>query len=418
VLSGSGRRRRELLRAPQGLAERLLMCVTLAAVSRDGDCMRVIVVGGGIGGTTAAIALKRKGIDVEVYERAAELAEVGAGVSLWPNALKALHRLGMKARLDSLSFVSRHGAVRSASGVILSRTSADAFTSRFGLPTTVFHRAELLDALIGAAREIPLHLGHECLDIEQDADGVTAFFANGTRARGHLLVGADGLRSVIRKRLGIPGELRYAGYAAWRGIAPFATTELVGGETLGCGRRFGLVPITGNRVYWYATDNAPAGQHQTPAAAKAGLAALFARWHHPIPAIIGATEPSLILRNDIYDRDPVDRWGSGRVTLLGDAAHPMTPNLGQGACQAIEDGLVLARCVAGDPSVASLRRYEAERMPRTAAIVVASRRVGQVGQIQAPALCRIRDMLLRLTPLWATYRQLAPVIGYEGHLGD
>ena len=124
----------------------------------------------------------------------------------------------------------------------------------------------------------------------------------------------------------------------------------------------------------------------------------------------------MILRNDIYDRDPVDQWGSGRVTLLGDAAHPMTPNLGQGACQAIEDALVLARCVAEGSGAASLRRYESERILRTASVVNGSRRVGQMVHIQVPALCGLRDLALRLTPLAMTYRQLAPVIGYEGHL--
>jgi 2-polyprenyl-6-methoxyphenol hydroxylase-like FAD-dependent oxidoreductase len=380
--------------------------------------MRVIIVGGGIGGITAAIALKQQGIDVEVYERAAELKEVGAGVSLWPNALKALHQLGMKDRLDSMSFVSQHAGVRRATGAILSRTSAHEFVRRFGLPMTVFHRAELLNALLQAAHDVPIHRAHECQDIEHHADGVTVHFTNGTTANGDLLVGADGLRSVVRERLQVPGALRYAGCTAWRGIAPFETAGLIGGETLGCGQTFGLGSITNNRVYWYATAHAPAGQREAPAAAKARLVDVYAAWHQPIPAIIEATDAATILRNDIYDRDPVDQWGAGRVTLLGDAAHPMTPNLGQGACQAIEDALVLARCIADGSGAASLRRYESERIPRTASMVTGSRRVGQIGHIQAPALCRLRDLALRLTPISMTYRQLGPIVGYEGHLGQ
>jgi 2-polyprenyl-6-methoxyphenol hydroxylase-like FAD-dependent oxidoreductase len=355
---------------------------------------------------------------VAVYERAAELAEVGAGVSLWPNALKALHQLGMKARLDAMSFVSEDGAIRTAAGTVLSRTSAHQFVSRFGLPTTVFHRAELLHALVQAAREVPVHLGHDCQQIEQDADGVTVHFANGHVARGSVLVGADGLRSVVRDRLVVPGNLRYAGYTAWRGIAPFETAGLVAGETLGRGQRFGLVPIAGRRVYWYATGNVPEGGSDASPAGKARLARMFRGWHAPIPALLEATDAARILRTDIYDREPVDRWGSGRVTLLGDAAHPMTPNLGQGACQAIEDALVLARCLAGATNTAGLRRYEAERIPRTRAIVKASRRVGQIGQLEGRAVCGLRDVVLRLTPLSVTYRNLAPVVGYEGHLGE
>jgi 2-polyprenyl-6-methoxyphenol hydroxylase-like FAD-dependent oxidoreductase len=380
--------------------------------------MRVLIIGGGIGGLTAAIALRRRGIECEVYERATALAEVGAGISLWPNALKALDQLGLKGRLDALSFVAETGALRSADGAVLSRTSAREFVSRFGGGVTVFHRAELLDALLTAASGIPIHLSQELKNFVEDGREVTIEFTNGARARGDLLVGADGLRSTVRSRLGIPGALRYSGYTAWRGIAPFATADLIAGETLGCGRRFGLVPIIGNRVYWYAADNVVEGEYEPEASAKARLTRMFERWHPPIPAVIAATEAAMILRNDIFDRDPVGRWGAGRVTLLGDAAHPMTPNLGQGACQAIEDALVLARSIAEDGSERSLRRYEAARIPRTSSIVKASRRIGRLMQIQTPALCRARNLALRMTPPAISYRSLAGVIGYEDHLEE
>jgi FAD-dependent urate hydroxylase len=380
--------------------------------------MRVMIVGAGIGGLTTAIALQRKGIEVDVYERVPELSEVGAGVSLWPNALKALHQLGLKPALDALSFVSETGALRRADGRFLSRTTAPEFVRRFGLPTTVFHRAELLEALLDAARRIPIHLGYQCRDFEQTGDRVTVQFTNGAQASGDALVGADGLRSVIRERLGIHGALRFAGYTAWRSVAPFATRGLIAGESLGCGQRFGLVPITQNRVYWYATDNAPEGSREDPQAAKGRLLDLFRAWHSPIPALIEATEANRILRNDIYDREPVDRWGEGRVTLLGDAAHPMTPNLGQGACQAIEDAVVLARrlAAAGSDVAGAMRGYESERIARTKAVVTGSRRVGQMGQMQSPVLCRLRDFALRMIPLTMTYRNLESLAGYEGHL--
>jgi len=380
--------------------------------------MRVIIIGAGIGGMTAAIALRRRRIDVEVYERAAALTEVGAGVSLWPNALKALYQLGMKQRLDALSFVAEAGALRSAEGVVLSRTSAQEFASRFGLAVTVFHRAELLDALLNEALGIPIHLSHELEDVEQDAGGVTVQFSNGARSRGDVIVGADGLRSTVRSHLGVPGVLRYAGYTAWRGIVGFETAGLMAGETLGCGQRFGLVPITRNRVYWYATDNVAEGGCEPAAAAKARLMAMFERWHPPIARVIAATDTAAILRNDIFDRDPAEWWGTGRVTLLGDAAHPMTPNLGQGACQAIEDALVLADSIAEEGGERSLRRYEAARIRRTASVVKASRRVGRFLQIRTPALCRVRDLALRLMPPAMSYRSLAPVIGYEDHLRE
>ena len=224
---------------------------------------------------------------------------------------------------------------------------------------------------------------------------------------------------MVRACLGIPGEIRYAGYTAWRGIAPFRTAGLLAGETLGRGQRFGLVPIAGDRVYWYATDNVPEGEREDPEQAKTRLTNMFARWHAPIPALIAATEAPAILRNDIYDRDPVDRWGEGRVTLLGDAAHPMTPNLGQGGCQAIEDALMLARCLAEGGAVdASLRRYESLRIPRTRFIVNASRRIGRAFQMESPVLCRLRDLAIRMTPASMSYRSLAAIAGYEGHLDE
>jgi 2-polyprenyl-6-methoxyphenol hydroxylase-like FAD-dependent oxidoreductase len=379
--------------------------------------MRVVIIGAGIGGLTTALALQQSGIDVDVYERSAVLTEVGAGISLWPNALKALYQLGLRPALDALSFVSVDGAVRRADGAVLSRTTSEQFILRLGLPVMVFHRAELLEVLADAARSIPIHLGHECQDVTQDAGGVTVRFATGTSASGDVLIGADGVRSVVRERLGVPGALRYSGYTAWRGIAPFQTAGLMAGETLGCGQRFGLAPIHGNRVYWYATDNLPEGERQTPAEAKARLTGLFATWHQPIPDLIRATETASILRNDIYDRDPVDRWGSGRVTLLGDAAHPMTPNLGQGACQAIEDALVLAHHLSTGADIpSSLRRYESERIPRTRSVVTASRRVGAMFQVESRAFCRLRDLMLRLTPISVSYRSLKQLGGYEEHL--
>jgi len=379
--------------------------------------MRTIIIGAGIGGLTTALALKQKGIDVAVYERTEVLTDVGAGISLWPNALKALYQLGLRPALDGVSFVSMDGALRSRDGTVLSRTTADQFIARLGLPVVVFHRADLLAVLVDAARDIPIQTGHECREVEYDADGVTVRFATGALARGDVLIGADGLRSVVRDRLGVPGALRYSGYTAWRGIAPFETAGLIAGETLGAGQRFGLAPIHGNRVYWYATDNVPEGQREPPLETKAGLTRLFADWHEPIPELIRSTGEDAILRNDIYDRDPAGRWGSGRVTLLGDAAHPMTPNLGQGACQAIEDALVLACRLAGGGNVeTSLRQYESERKARTGFIVKASRRVGELFQIESRPFCELRNLAIRLTPAGMTYRSLRQLAGYEGHL--
>jgi 2-polyprenyl-6-methoxyphenol hydroxylase-like FAD-dependent oxidoreductase len=379
--------------------------------------MRVIIIGGGIGGLTAAIALKRCGIDAEVYERSPLLQDVGAGISLWPNAVKALEQLGLGDLLQSISLASVDGALRRWDGTFLSRTSARELERRFGGSMLVLHRAELLALLAESVGFPSIHWGHALFDIDTNSPGVSVSFTNGATAHGDILIGADGLHSVIRRWLGHPDRIRYSGYTAWRAVVPFDYSTFVPAETWGPGRRFGAFPIHGDRVYWFATCNAPEGESDPENGPPSLLLSLFEGWHEPIEDLIRAADDSVILRNDIYDSDPLGEWGRGRVTLLGDAAHPMTPNLGQGACQAIEDALELAACLANETDLElGLEKYEKRRIARTGPIVLASRRLGRIAQIEDPLLGRLRDLALQLTPSSATYRGLAGVIGYEGHL--
>jgi 2-polyprenyl-6-methoxyphenol hydroxylase-like FAD-dependent oxidoreductase len=248
---------------------------------------------------------------------------------------------------------------------------------------------------------------------------VSVFVAGGEE-RADILVGADGLRSKIRAALFGPEKPRYAGYTAWRAVVE-PREELLpwgsGFESWGRGLRFGCAHIGRGRIYWFA--NAPEGAKDgppgSPTAPKATLLRHFGCWRPPIGELIEATDDGTILRTDIYDREPLgERWGQGRVTLLGDATHPMTPNLGQGACQAVEDAVVLARCLQeGDATAEALRRYERSRYDRVAMVVRRSRRVGRVGQLENPLLCRLRDRLLATIPPKVQLRQLEEVIGHE-----
>jgi len=355
---------------------------------------KVIVVGGGIGGPAAAIGLRQLGYDVAVYEQAPALEAVGAALSLWKNAIDALQELGLWQRLESASLPDVHGGIWTRNGELLVEADAAGLKRRFGRALAALHRADLQEALVTGLREEQMVLGRQCVAFEQDAEGVTVRFGDGGQARADILIGADGLHSVVRAQLHGERPPRYAGYTAWRAVIPFAE-PLRTGESWGRGARHGRLPLTDGRVYWFATHNAPEGK-RGESGEKAALLATFAGWHEPVEALIWGTEEGSILRNDIYDRPPLKRWGEGRVTLVGDAAHPMTPNLGQGAGQALEDAVVLRNCVREyGLTPAALRAYEAQRMPRTASIVRASRLVGAIGQWQHPAAVMVRRWMAR-----------------------
>ena len=378
--------------------------------------MKVLIIGGGIGGLTAAIALRRKGIEADVHERSPILREVGAGISLWPNAVKALAQLGLGERLHSISRRNADFAVRRWNGTVIATTPTKELERRFGGGVLIFHRAELLEILAEGVGSERLHLGHTCTQIDENANGVSAQFANGETAEADVLIGADGLKSVVRTSLGWNDSVRYSGYTAWRSIVRFDGSAVLPAETWGCGRRFGILPTRDGQVYWYAASNAPEGERDSEGGPTETLLSLFKGWHEPIEALIRASGAN-VLRNDIYDREPTPSWGRGRVTLLGDAAHPMTPDLGQGACQAIEDALELAKFLHAAPNAeAGLKAYEASRILRTRSVVLASRRMGRIGQLSSSFLCRLRDSAFRLTPNAVSLRSMAPFVGYEGHL--
>ncbi len=362
--------------------------------------MRVIVIGAGIGGLTAAIALRRAGFDAAVYERAAELTEVGAGISLWANALRALDHIaaGDAVRAVSLGLVRSEFRVNDGRTVVASYRAAD-FERRYGVAPFIAmcHRADLIAALAGCLPAGVVRCGHECVGLEQDGSRVTVRFANGHTDNTDVLVGADGIKSVVRTHLLGPEPPRYSGYTCWRGVCPRPASLPPGsaGEWWGRGRRFGITTLPGDRVYWYTGVNAPAGQRA--ADEKAACAEAFRGWAAPVPELIASTPPAAVLRNDSFDRPPTREWAKGRVVIVGDAAHPTTPNLGQGGCMAIEDAVVLARCLKRGPDVpASLAAFVRERFARTAAVTNESWRLGRVGQWEGRAACWLRDRLFRV----------------------
>ena len=377
---------------------------------------RAIVVGAGIGGLAAACALRRAGWAVQVLEQAERLGPVGAGLTLWPTAVLALDTLGVGQTVRELAHPLDRSGIRTANGRWLSRTDTSRYPARFGAPLVAVHRADLHQVLLEAAGPDLVRTGAPVTTLDQDKDGVRVTWEGGA-AHADLVVAADGLHSTLRRAwFGEASRPRFTGRTAWRAVLDHAT----GGEgdeateSWGRGQRFGIVPLGRGRVYWFAAADAP--EHQrAPTGERAELLARFAGWHPPISELIAATPPAAVLRHDLYELRPnLPTYARGRVVLLGDAAHAMTPDLGQGAGQALEDAVVLGAALAATGEVAAaLARYDTERRPRTQAVARLSRRIGRLAQASGPLTSRLRDLAVRATPVGVNDRLLAPLLGWR-----
>ncbi|MGZ3457145.1 MAG: FAD-dependent monooxygenase [Archangium sp.] len=365
---------------------------------------RVLIIGGGIGGLTAAIALRRAGIQATVFERAAELRELqlGAGLNIWTNAIRALRRLGLDEPVVAEGSPLEWSEHRDLRGNVYARWPIGELGRKYGAPTVSIGRDSLHGVLASALGPDTVRFGATVEGFEQDARGVRLRLAGGREAHGEVLIGADGLRSVIRAQLLGRTAPRYAGYVTWRGVieADFSPPGVDGGFNMvwGAGERFGYYRIDARRLYWFGIANAPPGQRDPPGGKRDAVLARFGAWPEPIPTFIATTPEQAIHRTDIYERPPARRWGAGRVTLLGDAAHPMSFNVGQGACTAIEDALVLAKCLTHqDDPTAALREYEAARIARTTPLVKRAHRLGSMSSWRNPLAIALRNQIMRLT---------------------
>lgn len=375
--------------------------------------MRVVVAGAGIGGLAAAVAAKREGLDAVVLERAPELKPLGAALKLWPNGLRVLQQLDLADAVERAGTRIEFQEHLTATGKQLARWPVGEWGRRLDAPNVAISRTALhavLTDAVGAA----LSLGSEVVGYDEDYSAVTVRLANGAAEHGEVLVGADGVRSAVRAQLLGPSEPRYSGVTSWRAIVNHApvrpdTVVLVWGR----GAMLVSYPVGDGRTYWLALAKSRPGATEE---GRGDVLERFDDFFDPIPEIIEATDEATVIRTDIVDRDPIDTWGRGRVTLLGDSAHAMTPNLAQGACQALEDGLTLARALArGDGDVAALRAYEDQRRDRAAKCVKGSRQATKALAIDGRVRWRVRDLALRpVTRLIAPRKQFQLVSESEG----
>lgn len=377
---------------------------------------KALIIGAGIGGLTTAVALQKAGFAVDVYERAPQLNAVGAGISLWPNAIKALDQLGIGSHIRTMGMTEGSGGIHNAKGQTLFSTDVHVAEARFGAPTIVIHRANL-SQIVQDAYTGGLHLGKQFVGYVEDATGVTARFTDGTTANGDLLICADGIHSVLRQQWFPTSHPLYAGYTAWRGVVKFDHAQVgkLWGESIGRGDRFGLAPLSEGQIYWYASQNLPEKTKIATAQLHPHLLKIFGDWSAPIPAVIQATPSETILQNDIYDIAPLPEWVRGRVALLGDSAHAMTPNMGQGGCQAIEDAVVLSKCLQKYEGniEAGLLAYQSQRLPHANKVAQNSRRIGQVLAQSNPLVCALRDLAFRLMPAEVQMRNLEAIVAHE-----
>lgn len=392
---------RHAFETPEPLATARGRAFHLLAPVHNSQQRTALIVGAGLGGLAARLALRRAGWSTHVFERAKSARELGFALLLAPNAMHALRQLGVADRVLDSGVVARLGEMRRPDGTVLKRIDAAALSAPLGEPTVCILRSALHQILLDVGGH-DVMLDRAAIRFDQLDGAVRLTLANGETTAGDLLVGADGVGSCIRALLH-PGEPapRPSGLFAIRGVAFDIADhlgELSGAQYFGRGIEAGLGRASERAVYWFMSvraDEAAACGHDA-----AALVNHFApAFHAPFRAIVSATRSEDLRVDELFERQPLDVWGSGNATLLGDAAHPMLPHAGQGAAQALEDAVALGHTLAsGRPIADGLRSYERGRAKRTRAVIQVAHRNARVGSVRSTAGCWARDLVIRLIP--------------------
>ncbi|TQR18869.1 FAD-dependent monooxygenase [Psychrobacillus soli] len=363
--------------------------------------MEIAIIGGGIGGLCAAVTLQKQGFSVNVYETSPTFQSVGAGIGIGSNAMQALMNIGVGEKVFANGNVLNTQVFLNEKGRILNSIDFSVLKELFGQENITIHRAALHRTFLEALEPKTVHYNKKCVNVDQNGNKVTAYFEDETEVTADLLIAADGIHSPIRKKFVPNSEPRYSGYTCWRGITEnkgkvdeFTSTEI---WSTAC--RFGMAPMKNGQVYWFACINArekdPFYQHIE----RNEIANLYKDFPDIVSAIIRDTPTELILHHDIMDIKPLRQFVFNRIVLLGDAAHATTPNMGQGAGQAIEDAIVLGNAFQKYNDVEkALAFYEEKRVARTAKVINLSRQIGAAAQIRSRSLASSRDFLFPMIP--------------------
>lgn len=372
--------------------------------------MEIAIIGGGISGLATAIALQKVGYETRVYEAASEIKALGAGLSLAANAMMALERIGLSEQVMAIGKMLPAFAILDQRGRYISNTDSEKIKKYHDTGNFVIHRAALHRVLLSQLSKGQLFTGKQCISVRQETGKVHVEFKDGSRTTADALVVADGIHSALRQQLLPSSRPRYAGYSCWRAVIDSSRLDIdKGTETWGSKGRFGLVPMANNQLYWFACLNGSAQNKRFKAFRVEDLQTRFADYHQAIVSTLSATKDEDLIWNDIIDIRPIRRFAFDRIVLVGDAAHATTPNMGQGACQALEDAAVLMQTMVqseNEKPETAFKAFEQRRIRRTAWIVNNSYRFGKIAQWESPLLISLRNALLRGAPQQIMEKQL------------
>ena len=368
-----------------------------------------IIIGAGIAGLSTAIALKNIGIEATVIEASETIRPVGAGLSLAANAIEALQHLNIADEVICKGRALKSFTLFNKGGKVIKRVNAQSASST-SINFTI-HRASLHEVLLSKIDPEQVLTGKRSVELLETSSGFRVMMEDGSSIECNYLIIAEGIHSPLRQVLVPDAKVRFAGYTCWRGIASNASLKISEtSETWGREGRFGIVPLANNQIYWFACKNTTEQNALYKDYSLSALADNFKDYHQPIVDIINATRPENLIWGDICDVEPMQKYAFGNAVIIGDAAHATTPNMGQGACMAIEDAVVLANCLSKESNVSkAFQNFERKRMGRTQQIVKDSWRLGKIAQTENTFLGALRDTLFKLMPQRMYERQMEMV---------